>query len=247
MNMRRAYLKLLALIWLGAACGLAGQSHADSSTAQFDSARQRFVETRLQMITDQRVKTAFAKVRRERYCIAANREHAYDDRPLPISFGQTISQPSLVAYMTEALALQPGEKVLEIGTGSGFQAAVLAEMGVHVFSIGVREGLAERAATTLRTGGYEDGQVRAGDGYRGWPEEVPFDAIILTAAPEQVPQALLDQLRPGVGRLLVPEGSQAAGAQTLRLYRKAADGTITSKPLLAVRFVPMVHEGRQQQ
>jgi protein-L-isoaspartate(D-aspartate) O-methyltransferase len=144
--------------------------------------------------------------------------------------------------MTEALALKPGEKVLEIGTGSGFQAAMLAEMGARVFTIEIIDALAERATATLRAEGYEDVHVRAGDGYQGWPEEAPFDAIILTAAPEQVPQALLDQLRPNSGRLLVPEGPQGPGGQTLRLYRKARDGTITAEPLLAVRFVPMVRE-----
>ena len=199
------------------------------------------------MLIDQRVKTAFNKVRRERYCIPAQRAHAYDDRPLPIGFGQTISQPSLVAYMTEALAPEPGEKVLEIGTGSGFQAALLAEMGAQVFSIEIIDALAKRAAATLRAEGYEDVQVRAGDGYQGWPEEAPFDAIILTAAPEEVPPTLLEQLRPGPGRLLVPEGSQGFGGQTLKLYRKAADGTITAERLLAVRFVPMVREGQHEE
>jgi protein-L-isoaspartate(D-aspartate) O-methyltransferase len=242
MNNRRTFLTLLALSWFTTACALSGQSQADSSNARFDRARQRFVETRLRMITDERVKTAFSKVRREQYCIDANRERAYDDRPLPIGFGQTISQPSLVAYMTEALALKPGEKVLEIGTGSGFQAAMLAEMGARVFTIEIIDALAKRAASTLHAEGYGDVQIRAGDGYRGWPEEAPFDAIILTAAPEQVPQALLDQLRPNSGRLLVPEGPQGPGGQTLRLYRKALDGTITAEPLLAVRFVPMVRE-----
>ena len=149
--------------------------------------------------------------------------------------------------MMEALALKPNEKVLEIGTGSGFQAAVLAEMGVQVFTIEIIDALAERAAETLRAEGYENVHVRAGDGYQGWPEEAPFDAIILTAAPEKVPQALLDQLRMGPGRLLVPEGPQGLGSQTLRLYRKAEDGTITAEPLLAVRFVPMVHKERREE
>ena len=216
------------------------QARPATTDAEFDRQRQTFIERHLHMIGDERVKAAFEKVRREQYCLPEHRDAAYEDRPLPIGLGQTISQPSLVAYMTEVLELGRGEKVLEIGTGSGFQAAVLAEMGAEVFTIELIDELARRAAATLHAEGYRDVQVRSGDGYLGWPEEAPFDAIIVTAAPERVPPALLEQLKPGTGRLLVPEGPQSRSGQTLKLYTKDAQGRIASKSLLPVRFVPMV-------
>ncbi len=203
-------------------------------------AKKRMIDVHLkgEGITDPRVLAAMEKVRREAFCIPEFRLHAYDDRPLPIGQGQTISQPFIVAYMTQALSLKPGEKVLEIGTGSGYQAAVLAEIGVKVFSIEIIEPLAKRAEKALLAEGYEDVRLRVGDGYAGWPEEAPFGAIIVTAAPPEVPRKLLDQLSPG-GRLIVPVG-EIADAQELRLYQKDAKGAISVKTLLPVRFVPMV-------
>ena len=213
----------------------------------FDAKRTQFVEERLSFVRNERVKDAFRKVRREAFCLPDQRNHAYEDRPLPIGLGQTISQPSLVAYMTDALELSGDEKVLEIGTGSGFQAAILAELTPHVFSIEILGTLADRARDTLQAEGYPNVQVRTGDGYLDWPEEAPFDAIILTAAPRNVPQALLDQLRPGTGRLLVPEGPQGPEGQMLNLYRKRLDGGSDVESLMAVRFVPMVHGRRGKQ
>ncbi|MEW6776829.1 MAG: protein-L-isoaspartate(D-aspartate) O-methyltransferase [Bdellovibrionota bacterium] len=202
-------------------------------------AKKRMIDVHLkgEGITDPRVLAAMEKVRREAFCIPEFRLQAYDDRPLPIGQGQTISQPFIVAYMTQALSLKPGEKVLEIGTGSGYQAAVLAEMGAKVFSIEILESLSKRAEKALLAEGY-DVHLRVGDGYAGWPEEAPFDAIIATAAPPEVPRALLDQLAPG-GRFVVPVG-EVRDSQELRLYQKDEKGTIFVKTLLPVRFVPMV-------
>ena len=190
-------------------------------------------------IGDRRVLEAMARVHREAFCRPEERNLAYADSPLPIGYGQTISQPFIVAYMTQALELLPGQKVLEIGTGSGYQTAILAEMGVRVYSIEIVEPLARRAALALGQEGYRDVHLRTGDGYLGWPEESPFDAIMLTAAPERVPQALLDQLAPG-GRLLAPVGP-FSDAQDLSLYRKGTAGRLSVERLLPVRFVPMVH------
>jgi protein-L-isoaspartate(D-aspartate) O-methyltransferase len=164
---------------------------------------------------------------------------AYEDRPLPIGYGQTISQPYIVAFMSEALELRGGERVLEIGTGSGYQAAVLARLAGEVYSIEIVPELAESARATLQRLGCERVHVRTGDGYRGWPEAAPFDAIILTAAPEHVPQPLLDQLAVG-GRMVLPLGEHD---QDLVRLRKTAEG-IARETLIPVRFVPMTGEAR---
>ena len=227
--------------------GLPVPAEAATGQAALEARRRRFVEERLGFIEDKRVKHAFLKVRREAYCLPTYRDRAYEDRPLPIGLGQTISQPSLVAYMTEALNIEHDEKVLEIGTGSGFQVAILAEMTPHVYTIELLPELADRARATLRAEGYERVNVRTGDGYLGWPEEAPFDAIIVTAAPSTAPPALLEQLRPGTGRLLLPEGPQGPEGQVLTIYRKRASGELDVESLLAVRFVPMVHGKPEQQ
>jgi len=165
------------------------------------------------------------------------RDRAYEDGPLPIGEGQTISQPYIVAAMSQALALSPGERVLEIGTGSGYQAAVLAELGAEVYSIELVPELAERARRDLDRLGYQRVVTRQGDGYRGWPEHAPFDAIVVTAAPESVPEALIAQLAVG-GRMVVPVGKWT---QDLVLLRKQAEG-VSREVLMPVRFVPMVGE-----
>ena len=162
---------------------------------------------------------------------------AYGDGPLPIGHDQTISQPYIVAFMTEALGPEPGDRVLEIGTGSGYQAAVLSGLVAEVYSIELVEPLARRAQDDLQRLGYRNVKVRAGDGYLGWPEAAPFDVIIVTCAPEQVPEALVKQLKVG-GRMIVPVGSQW-GAQELYLLRKSAQG-LEKQAVLPVRFVPMV-------
>ena len=161
---------------------------------------------------------------------------AYDDYPLPIGFGATISQPYIVGLMTEMLAPAKWQRVLEVGTGSGYQAAVLAQLVNHVYTIEIVPQLAESARQTLRRLGYDNVTVRQGDGYQGWPEYAPFDRIILTAAPAEVPKTLLDQLAPG-GRLVAPVGPLFQ--QQLELLEKAADGTIRRSTTLPVSFVPM--------
>ena len=162
---------------------------------------------------------------------------AYRNSPLSIGFGQTISQPFIVALMTDLLDLRAGDKVLEIGTGSGYQAAVLAELGAQVYTTEIIEELGRAAQERLGALGYDNIVLRIGDGSAGWPEEAPFDAVLVTAAPPAVPPALEDQLKSG-GRLVVPVGS-AEGDQTLYVIAKDAHGRIERRPVLAVRFVPM--------
>jgi protein-L-isoaspartate(D-aspartate) O-methyltransferase len=169
---------------------------------------------------------------------------AYDDCPAPIGHGQTISQPYIVGLMTELLAPARTMKVLEIGTGSGYQAAVLSLLVRHVYTIEIVPELARSAAATLDRLGYANVTVRTGDGYRGWPEEAPFDRIILTAAPREIPRALLEQLRPG-GKLVAPEGSLASG-QELVVVEKAADGKLSKRSVIPVMFVPMVPGPRRR-
>lgn len=188
------------------------------------------------------VLAAMGKVPRHEFVPADLREHAYDDSPLPIGHGQTISQPYVVAFMTEQLAPRPADKVLEIGTGSGYQAAVLSGLVKAVFTIEIIEPLAKQAAADLRRLGYSNVTVKAGDGYQGWPDAAPFDAIIVTCAPEHVPQPLVDQLRDG-GRMIIPVGP--AADQNLVLLRKSA-GKVHRQAVLPVRFVPMTGTAGKQ-
>jgi protein-L-isoaspartate(D-aspartate) O-methyltransferase len=189
-------------------------------------------------IKDPRVLHAMGKARRHAYIPESHRRLAdpYGDHPCPIGHNQTISQPFIVAYMTERLQLKPGEKVLEIGTGSGYQAAILAELGADVYSIEIVPELADHARRVLAAEGHGRVRVLTGDGYKGWAEHAPFDAVIVTCAPDDVPPALVEQLREG-GRMIVPIG---AGFQRLVILRKEAGGLRRADDL-AVRFVPMVH------
>jgi protein-L-isoaspartate(D-aspartate) O-methyltransferase len=201
--------------------------------------RDQMVDTQIVSggITDQKVIEAMRRVPRHQFMPEEQSEDAYGDFPLPIGYGQTISQPYIVAYMTQALHLKPDEKILEIGTGSGYQAAILGELVSKVFTIEIVEPLAARAKKTLEELGYDNVNVRAGDGYKGWPEESPFDAIILTAAPKQIPAPLLEQLAIN-GRLIVPVGDYP---QRLLLVRHTEEG-YKEKELLPVAFVPMTGE-----
>jgi protein-L-isoaspartate(D-aspartate) O-methyltransferase len=165
---------------------------------------------------------------------------AYLDSPLPIGYDQTISQPFIVAYMTQMLDLDPNDRVLEIGTGSGYQAAVLNEFTPHVFTIEIVKPLGERAIETFKKHGYETIRVKIGDGYKGWPEAAPFDAIIVTCAPDDIPAPLLEQLRPG-GKMIIPVGSRWEG-QELVLVEKDEKGKVTRRSVMPVRFVPLVRE-----
>jgi len=187
-------------------------------------------------ITDPLVLKVMSDVPRHLFVPEVCRDEAYEDYPLPIGFDQTISQPYIVAFMTQALKLTGSEKVLEIGTGSGYQAAILAEICPEVFTIEIVPQLAKSAGEKLKSLGYKNIKVFAGDGYKGLPESAPFDAIIVTAAPVDVPPALIKQLKIG-GRMVIPEGDYF---QVLRLYHKTAHG-VTKQDLLPVRFVPMIH------
>lgn len=179
-------------------------------------------------------------VPRHEFVPAQYRDDAYLNRPLPIGSGQTISQPYIVALMTDLADVSPDSVVLEIGTGSGYQAAVLAEIVDHVYTIEIIESLGRRAEGTLMRLGYDNVSVRIGDGYKGWPEHAPFKAIIVTAAPEAVPEPLIEQLAIG-GKLVIPVGPQYA-AQSLQVLEKQADGTITTSNVLPVRFVPFTRD-----
>lgn len=194
---------------------------------------QRQIESR--GVRDARVLRAMRAVPRHRFVPSSQRASAYEDRPLSIGRGQTISQPYIVALMSELAAVGPGDTVLEVGTGSGYQAAVLAEMGVKVFSIEIVEPLAKRAAATLKELGYGDRvEVRHGDGYAGWPEHAPFDAVVVTAAPPKVPEPLKQQLKVG-GHLVIPVGKFYQ--RLLRITR--TEKSFDEKSIIPVRFVPM--------
>ena len=191
-------------------------------------------------IADEAVLAAITAVPRHRFVPAELAPNAYDDRPLPIGYSQTISQPYVVAFMTEAAAVRPESRVLEIGTGSGYQAAVLAEIANRVYTIEIVPELAERSGALLADLGYDNIEARAGDGYRGWPDEAPFDAIIVTAAPDHVPPMLVEQLAVGA-RLVIPVGNFF---QDILLVTKTETGT-TTESVLPVRFVPMTGEAQR--
>ena len=227
------------------AFGPAGMSTADEFRA---AERHRMVEEIVSVariasdagrpVLDERVLAAMRKVPRHEFVPAEQKRAAYRNRPLPIGEGQTISQPYIVALMTDLLELPPGAKVLEIGTGCGYQAAVLAQIAGEVYSIEIVDSLGRKAAATLARLGYTNVKTRIGDGYQGWPEAAPFDAIIVTAAPDHIPRALIEQLNPG-GRLVIPVGTLL---QELMVVRKAADGSTLNETIVPVRFVPLTRE-----
>ncbi|HEX5066419.1 MAG TPA: protein-L-isoaspartate(D-aspartate) O-methyltransferase [Myxococcota bacterium] len=205
-------------------------------------ARNRMVEEQIEVrgVRDPRVLDAMRQVPRHELVPASQRDLAYEDRPLPIGYGQTISQPYVVAAMTDALHLTGSERVLEIGTGSGYQAAILSKLAKQVYSIEIVPELAQRARADLARLGFANVEVRQGDGWRGWPEQAPFDAIVVTAAPEEVPPDLIAQLAVG-GRLVIPVGGRE---QQLMVVRKTPEG-ITREVLFGVRFVPMRGEAEK--
>ncbi len=188
-------------------------------------------------ITDEKVLSSMAKVKRHLFVPAESRAWAHEDRPLPIGYGQTISQPYIVAYMTQAAQLKEGDKVLEVGTGSGYQAAILAEIVKEVYTIEILPELAQTAKARLKQLSYSNIQVIVGDGYKGWPQAAPYDAIIVTAAPTQIPQELIRQLKEG-GRMIIPIGSFE---QELLRITKTKDG-FKEERLLSVHFVPMIKD-----
>lgn len=209
-----------------------------------------FIQQRNQMVNDQLLKrgirseqviNAMREVPRHLFVPSDLCDRAYEDRPLPIGFNQTISQPYIVAYMTEQLDVQPTEKVLEIGTGSGYQAAILSQLALQVNTIEIIDSLAHRSKRIVEQLGYTNIHIRAGDGFKGWPEQAPFDKIIVTAAPEEIPQTLVDQLRVG-GRMIIPVGP-VGETQYLQVVTKTEKGSKKSTKL-AVRFVPMIHSNK---
>jgi protein-L-isoaspartate(D-aspartate) O-methyltransferase len=228
-----AALAVLLTTIAGCDDGIAGRQPVSTDAA---AARTRMVDDQLAArdIKDPRVLDAMKRVPRHEFVPEPLRDRAYIDSPLPIGHDQTISQPYIVAFMTEALALEPSHRVLEIGTGSGYQAAILGELAKEVYSIEIIEPLAERARQTLARLGYGNVHVRTGNGYLGWPEQAPFDRVMVTAAPDAIPQPLIDQLRIG-GLMAIPVG---VGDQELRILRRTANGMETLRTL-PVRFVPM--------
>jgi protein-L-isoaspartate(D-aspartate) O-methyltransferase len=233
---------IIALLCSVLACGPRTPSPMESAAANDDpyaAARQQLVDhlQRAQNLEDPRVLSAMEAVPRHRFVPAELVDLAYEDRPLPIGHEVTISQPYIVALMTQLADVQPGERVLEVGTGSGYQAAVLAQLGAEVYSIERIEALATEAQKLLRELGYSSVHVRHGDGYAGWPEHAPFDAILLTAAPPSIPTALTDQLAVG-GKLVAPVGAEV-GWQELVVIHKTSKG-LRSRRVADVAFVPML-------
>jgi protein-L-isoaspartate(D-aspartate) O-methyltransferase len=234
--------------WQGfvvAAIAATGCGQRAAPVFDFAAQRQEMVQQQLipRDVKDARVLAAMSKVPREEFVPTDSRAASYEDGPLPIGYDQTISQPYIVAFMTEKLQLKPNNRVLEVGTGSGYQAAVLAELVADVYTIEIVEPLAKNAEATLERLGYKNVHVKVGDGYSGWPEHAPFDAIIVTCAPDHVPQQLTDQLEDG-GRMIIPVGERFA--QQLYLLEKR-DGRLRESAVLPVRFVPMAGEGVKKQ
>jgi len=228
----RTFLRAAAVTTLMDCTTLAQNAGSDLRVRRLDMVERQIHQ---RGVTAPRVLEAMRAVPRERFVPPELAARAYDDNPLPIGFGQTISQPYIVAYMTEALDVLATHRVLEIGTGSGYQAAVLSELAREVYTIEIVSELARRAEATLRALGRTNIRVRAGDGYAGWPEQAPFDRIIVTAAPEEVPRPLIDQLAPG-GRLVVPVGSQGE-TQWMTIVEKTAGGVVQRRTI-PVQFVP---------
>lgn len=232
--MQREWLLLVVPFITMLACFSATREHGD--VPDWERERTRMVSEQLKArdIHDDRVLSAMATVPRHLFIPESARGGAYGDFPVPIGHGQTISQPYIVAFMTQALGVDPTHRVLEIGTGSGYQAAVLSVLAKEVFTIEIIGPLAERARSTLTELGYRNVEVRTGNGYQGWPEHAPYDRIIVTAAPDEVPPALVQQLTVG-GLMAIPVG---VSDQELRILRRGPTGmeTITTLP---VRFVPM--------
>jgi protein-L-isoaspartate(D-aspartate) O-methyltransferase len=234
---------LIAVATLTAGCNSHGGQATDPVDSDWQMQREDMVSQQIEArgIKDPAVLASMRTVPRHLFVPEIGRDGAYQDSPLPIGDSQTISQPYIVALMTELLEVGPGSKVLEIGTGSGYQAAVLAAMGVDVYSIEIRTRLCERAQATLTELGYDSVRVRCGDGYGGWPEDAPFDGIIVTAAPELVPDPLLDQLAPGA-HMVIPVGDFY---QELKVITPT-EGGFDERAVIPVRFVPMTGEIERQ-
>jgi protein-L-isoaspartate(D-aspartate) O-methyltransferase len=233
---------MLWMTWVVALAALSCRATPHGEAERFARAREEMVDGQIAArgVRDEATLRAMKKVPRHRFVPEGLAGQAYDDHPLPIGHGQTISQPYIVGFMTEALGLQGGERVLEVGTGSGYQAAVLAEIADRVYTIEIVAPLAEEARVRLKELGYDNVEVRAGDGYQGWPEAAPFDAIMVTAAAPRIPEPLRQQLRDG-GRLILPVGDEW---QELVVVTRTGDA-FEEKRVLPVRFVPMTGTVRE--
>ena len=229
---------------IGGGCAMDNGEENVARENRFAAARREMVETQLRRrdITSARVLDVLARAPRHKFVPDEAVDGAYEDHPLPIGHGQTISQPYIVALMTQLVAPQPGDRALDIGAGSGYQAAVLAELCKEVYSIEIVEPLARDAAERLRGLGHKNITVRAGDGYQGWKEHAPFDVIVVAAAPDHVPQPLVEQLAPG-GRMVLPVGGYP---QRLTLIRRDRDGKLHRSTVAPVMFVPMTGEARRE-
>ena len=252
---RSKFISALALTWifLSLSSGFAAEGSGETASANAAAKAER-ADERMSMVArqiesrgvdDPKVLAAMRSAPRHRFVPENAKRRAYADSPLPIGHGQTISQPYIVAYMTEALEIGKGDKVLEIGTGSGYQAAVLAEITDEVFTIEIVEPLAKRAARDLKEAGYDAVATRHADGYYGWESEAPFDAIIVTAAARSIPPPLVEQLKEG-GRMIIPVGP-AFGMQRLVLVQKDSGGEIRTDSLMPVRFVPFTGKGQARE
>ena len=235
------YLQLTILL---ACVNVEGQS-IENDTLFYQLLRQAMIEDQIidRGVSDERVIKAMADIPRHLFVKESLRDLAYADGPLPIGYSQTISQPYIVAYMTEILQPDTHHTVLEVGTGSGYQAAILSKLVHHVYSIEIITELGKEATERLERLGYDNVTVRIGDGYKGWEKHAPFDRIIVTAAPEQIPEKLVEQLKPG-GRMVLPVGETFLG-QDMLVVKKDKTGQVTTQETIPVRFVPMIHEHRE--
>ncbi len=241
----RTGLMLVVLLFLMNSCGPSSLPEQivieENANQEFEKQRRNLIDLlRSQGISSSTVLDAMLKVPRHKFVPSSQRDMAYQNRPLPIGHDQTISQPFIVGYMTEAASIAPGEKVLEIGTGSGYQAAVLAELAKDVYTIEIIPELAEGARSILRELGYKNVHVKTGNGYEGWPEHAPFDAIVVTAAPDQVPQALVNQLALN-GKMVIPVGTTF---QEMVIITRNESGVVERRTI-PVRFVPMTGKPKQ--
>ena len=240
---RQAFFWSGTLLLLSLAAAIAADEYAQARQQLIEEIEQDVRDTSLYLdkqALDPRVMAAMGKVPRHRFVPEIQRHKAYTNRPLPIGFGQTISQPYIVALMSDLIKPQAGDKVLELGTGSGYQAAMLAELTGQVYSIEIIEALGKQADERLSRLGYDNVTLRIGDGYYGWEEHAPFDAIVVTAAASHVPPPLVAQLKPG-GRMVIPVGSRFL-TQQLLLIEKQADGKLVTRQILPVKFVPLTGE-----
>ena len=246
--MKRSVNIFLLILLVAVCCQTSnGENHQQEEKAGQDlyaSKRSAMVERQIRWrgVKDSLVLKAMRKVPRHQFVPENLKDMAYTDRPLPIGKDQTISQPYIVALMTEYLGLKGGEKILEIGTGSGYQAAILAEIAAEVYTIEIIQSLGDNAQKKLKSLGYKNIHVKIGDGYQGWQEHAPFDGVIVTAAPVHIPQPLIDQLKTG-GRMIIPVGDYY---QELILITKQKDGSIKKKSVLPVIFVPMTGEAQKE-